>query len=121
MTDKEDIYKQIKRLEQDIVVKVKHVLVWILLMSLIAILMFSCSEPIIKASPPQRVSNCYSCYQAQYLIYQSSATSYDTLMIWSTDTISADSLTSLYSWFNCGMDTTIFDTDSIIFNQMRCQ
>lgn len=34
--DKEDLHKQIKRLEQDI--KVKNVLVWIALMSIIAFL-----------------------------------------------------------------------------------
>ena len=113
--DKEDIYKQIKGISFE--VKVKHVLVWILLMSLIATLMFSCSEPIIKAEPPAKVSNCDSCYQWQYTIHPQVG---DTLFVWSTDTITADSLTSMYSWFHCGLDTTITDSDSLIFNQMKC-
>lgn len=114
--DKEDIYKELQNLKRG--QQFWNTLVWIVLMSIIAFLAWSCEAPIVEVPEIAKVSNCDSCYQWQYAIHPQVG---DTLFIWSTDTISADSLTSMYSWFHCGLDTTITDSDSLIFNQMKCQ
>lgn len=114
--DYRDLHDQIKRLKR--YYQYRDLLIWIVLMSIIAFLALSCTIPIIEVPEIARVSNCDSCYQWQYAIHPQMG---DTLFIWSTDIITADSLTSVYSWFHCGLDTTIADSDSLIFNQMKCE
>jgi len=75
-------------------------------------LIFGCQSTE-KVQP--RLKNACQCVQKQYLVDPP-----DTILLWTTDTITLDSMSVHYSFLYCGIDTAVWTPDSIVVNEMKC-